>query len=177
MDKEKSVLKCSAETGVFFGIYLVATFLSFVYSTSSPLLSFIGLALFIGTPLVMAVLMYRYHISHTETSTFTSVWTFGSTTFIFGALIWAFVTFLWLEYIVPGFIVTQAKEAQILYESVPETKNLDFTKALRLAIENNDLPSPIEFTVQMLWSSLSAGIFIALLITPLVRLFKTKKKQ
>ena len=175
MDKEKSILKCSAETGVFFGLYLVATFISFVFSTSSPLLSFIGLSLFIGTPIVMAILMYRYHVAHIETSTFTSVWTFGSTTFIFASLIWGFATFICLEYVMPGFIVTQAKEALALYESVEETKNLDFTKALRLAIENNDLPSPIDFTIQMLWSSLSIGVFMSLILTPIVRLFKIKK--
>lgn len=174
MDKEKSVLKCSAETGVFFGIYLVATFLSFVYSSSSPLLSMVGLALFAGTPIVMASLMYRYHTSHIETSNFISVWTFGSSTFIFGGLIWAFVAYFWLEYILPGFIVTQAKEALILYESVPETKDLAFTKALRATIENNELPSPIYFTLQMLWSSLSLGIFMSLILTPIVRLLKRK---
>ncbi|MBE6309708.1 MAG: DUF4199 domain-containing protein [Bacteroidales bacterium] len=177
MNKEKSVFKSSAETGLFFGIYLVATFLSFAYSNDVPLLSFIGLALFAGVPIVMAILMYRYHIANPETNSFSSVWTFGSTTFIFGSLIWAFATYMWLEFVVPGFLVTQAKEALIIYESVPETKNLEFTKALRLAIENNDLPSPIEFTIQMLWSSLSIGIFTSLLITPLVRLFKHKKLQ
>jgi hypothetical protein len=92
-------------------------------------------------------------------------------------LIWAAVSFTWLEYIESGFIVTQAKEALALYESNEELKNLDFTKALRLAIEDNSLPTPIEFSVQMFWTSISVGIFLSLLITPIVRLFKIKNKQ
>ena len=177
MEKEKSVLKCGAEFGLFFGIYLSVTFFAFIYSASSSLLSLVGLALFIGTPIVLALLMHRFHISHPNTSTFSSVWTSGSTTFIFGALIWAAVSFTWLEYIESGFIVTQAKEALALYESNEELKNLDFTKALRLAIEDNSLPTPIEFSVQMFWTSISVGIFLSLLITPIVRLFKTNNKQ
>lgn len=177
MNNEKSVLKCGAEYGLFFGLYLSATFLSFIYSTMSPFISMVGLALFLGTPIVLGTIMYQYHISHPESSSFSSVWTCGSTTFVFGALIWAAVAYTWLEYIEPGFIITQAKEALALYESNAELKNLDFTKALRLAIENKDLPTPIEFSLQMLWTSISFGMFTALIITPFVRLFKPKAKS
>lgn len=177
MEKEKSVLKCGAEYGLFFGIYLSVTFFSFIYSATSSLLSLVGLALFIGTPIVLGNLMYRFHTSHPNTSSFSSVWTSGSTTFIFGAMIWAAVSYTWLEFIEPGFIVTQAKEALVLYENNAELKNLEFTKALRLAIENNSLPTPIEFSVQMLWTSISIGMFTSLLITPIIRLFKIKNKQ
>ena len=92
-------------------------------------------------------------------------------------MIWAAVSYTWLEFIEPGFIVTQAKEALVLYENNAELKNLEFTKALRLAIENNSLPTPIEFSVQMLWTSISIGMFTSLLITPIIRLFKIKNKQ
>lgn len=176
MDKEKSVWKSSAESGVFFGIYLSATFLSFIYSTSAPIISLLGLALFFGTPIVLAVLMHRYHMSHPATSSFTSVCMYGTGTFLFGSLIWAALAFVVLEYIEPGFITSQATQALALYESTPEMKELDFTKALRAAIENKELPTPIDFCMQMVWMSISIGMFLSLFITPIVRLFKHKNK-
>lgn len=176
MEKEKSVFKCSAENGISFGLYLSAIFFSVIYGGNATILSLIGFVLIFAIPIVLFRYMGKFHISHPDTSNFSSLWTLGTLTFLCGSLICSIVTYIWLEYITPGFIYEQAQSTLVVYEQVPELKNHELTQVLRTAVENKTLPSPIELVVQMLWFSFSAGVILSLLLAPLAKLRKPKRK-
>ena len=176
MDKEKSVFQYSAENGISFGLYLSVIFFTIIYGGNSSLLSFIGLILIFAIPVVLFRYMGKYHIAHIDKSNFSSLWTLGTLTFLCGALICSIVSYIWLEYVIPGFIYEQAESTLAVYEQIPEFKDNELTKALRIAIENNDLPSPIQLVIQMLWFSFSAGVIVSLLLAPLAKLKRPKHK-
>lgn len=170
MDKEKSVYKQGAENGLIFGIYLSIIFLLFIYAGDSMLLSMIGLLLILLIPLVTLRFLSRYYISHTDTASFGALWILGFITFLCGSMICGLVTYVWLEYIKPGFIIEQANAALAAYEQVPELKDQDFTVLLRRAIEEKILPTPIQFAAQMIWITTSLGIILSFIIAPIVKL-------
>ncbi len=177
MDKEKSVFQYSAENGISFGLYLSVIFFTVIYGGDSSLLSLIGLILIFAIPVVLFRYMGKYHVAHADKSNFSSLWTLGTLTFLCGALICSIVSYIWLEHVIPGFIYEQAESTLAVYEQIPELKNNELTKALRIAIENNDLPSPIQLVVQMLWFSFSAGVILSMLLAPLAKLRRPKQKQ
>lgn len=179
MDKEKTVFQCGAENGISFGFFLSAIFFALVYGASSTLLSFFGIVLIFCIPVVLFRYMRRYYASHLSTSPFSTLWTLGSLTFLCGALICAVVSYIWLEYVLPGFIYEQAQNTLAAYESIPELKNHEFTRALRMAVEDKILPSPIEFVLQMLWFTFTSGVILSLIVAPFAKIGKprTKNKQ
>ncbi len=176
MNKEKSIYQYGAENGLFFGLYLSAIFLIFVYAGASFFLNSLGIILMAAVPLVIFRFLRLYYRQHAQTATFGSLWILGVITFLCGALICSIVTYLWLEYVIPGFILEQAQAALAVYEQVPELKDNEFTVLLRKAIENKMLPTPIQFVVQMLWFTISAGILSSIFIAILARLLPLRKQ-
>lgn len=177
MDKKKSVFQCGAENGVFFGLYLSAIFLAFVYGNASFLLSTVGLFLMLAIPVVLFRYIRRYYVANYETATFSHLWALGTMTFLCGALICAVVTYVWLEMIIPDFIYEQAQATLAAYEQVPELKDHELTKVLRQAVDDKALPTPIEFVVQMLWFSFSAGVILSIVLAPLAKIGRIKNRQ
>ena len=177
MNNEKSVFKCGAENGLIFGLYLSAIFFTCIYGNSSFMISFLGLVMFLAVPLVIFAFMRRYHVTYPETSTFSNLWTLGTATYLFGSLICGIVTYIWLQYITPDFIVNQAKMALATDEQIPEFKNHEFTSMLRKAISDKMLPSPIMIVFQLIWATLTAGVVTSLILAPLARIGKNNKQQ
>lgn len=177
MEKEKSVFKCGAENGVVFGLYLSAIFFSCIYGGTSAFISFIQLLLFLAVPLVIFIFMMKYNNSHPATSSFSALWTLGTFTYLCGSLICGIITYVWLQYVTPDFIVEQAKTALATYEQLPELKNHELTGILRKAIEDNMLPSPIMVVFQLIWLTVSAGVVTSLILAPLARATKRKSRN
>lgn len=177
MNKDKSVFRCGAENGISFGLYLSAIFFSFVYGNASLFISTAGLVLILAIPILLFRYMRRYGNTHIETSNFSFLWMLGTMTVLFGSLICAAVTYIWLDIIMPDFIFNQAESTLAAYEQIPELKNHELTKVLRQAIENKSLPTAIEFAVQMLGSTFSIGVILSLIIAPLARPVKRFRKQ
>lgn len=177
MEKEKSVYQCCGEYGLTFGIYLSAGFFSMAYSGESFLLGILAYILILAAPIMLFRYMRKYYNSHPTTSNFSTLWTVGTLTTFCAALISTAVTFAWLEYIEPTFIYDQANAALIVYESVPELKNHEFTKMLRHAIENHDLPTPIKFAVSVNWTIFTVSVILSMILAPLAKLKKPSNKQ
>lgn len=174
MDKKKTLFQLAAENGITFGLYLSAIFLLLVYGNTSFILNTIGLILILAIPLTLFRYMRKYHVSQNGNTNLSQVWTLGMITFLCGSLICALVTYIWLNFVKPGFIYEQATAALAAYEQVPELNNNDFVTILRQAIEEKSLPTPIEFVFQMLSFSFSAGVILSLLLSPFARIGKMR---
>lgn len=177
MEKEKSVYQCSGEYGLPFGIYLCVGFFAMAYSGESLILGILAYILILVAPVIIFRFMRQYYKNHPETSNFSTLWTLGTLTTFCGALISTAVTYVWLEYIAPGFIYEQANTALAAYESLPEMKDQEFTRILRQAIENRALPSPINFAVSVNWSIFTASVILSMILAPLAKLKKPNNKQ
>lgn len=177
MEKEKSVFQCAAEYGLIFGLYLSCIFFTCIYGNVSVLISMTGMLLFFASPILVLKFMRKFHNSHLSTSTFGSVWTLGVMIYLCASMICGIVTYAWLEFVIPGFILEQAQTALVTYEQIPELKNHAITTTLRQAIENHMLPTPIVIVFQMMWITVSSGMAVSLILTPLARMRRINNNQ
>lgn len=177
MDKKKTLFQFAAENGISCGLYLSAIFLIVIYGNTSFMLSTIGLAMTFAIPLVLFRYMRKFYLQQEDTAGFSQLWTLGTLSFLCGSMICATVSYIWLEYITPNFIYEQAQASLAAYEQVAELKNNELTIALRNAIENKDLPTAIEFVIQMLWLSFSAGVILSMILAPFAKIGRRKNKQ
>lgn len=178
MEKKKTVFQLAAENGISCGLYLSIIFLIIIYGNESFIFSTIGLAMIFAIPLVLFRYMRKYYLQQQdEIAGFSQIWTLGTLSFLCGSLICATVSYFWLEFITPDFIYEQAQAALAAYEQIDELKNNELTTALRNAIENNALPTAIEFVFQMLWMSFSVGVILSMLLAPFAKIGRRNKQQ
>lgn len=170
MDNEKSVFRCAAENGVSFGIYLSVIFFTCIYGTSSPLISMIGFVMIFTAPIMLFRYMRKFYKTHPDSSPITTLWSLGTFTTLFGSLICALVSYIWLQYVVPTFIIDQAKMAIATYEQIPELANNEFVELLRKAVKEKLLPSPITIVLQLIWATTSLGVIGSIFIAPFAKI-------
>lgn len=171
------IFQNAAENGISCGLYLSAIFLIAIYGNSSFMFSTIGLAMIFAIPLLIFRYMRKFYLQQEDNVGYSQLWTLGSLSFLCGSMICATVSFIWLEYITPGFIYEQAQASLAAYEQVEELKNSDLAIILRNSLEQKALPTPIEFAIQMLWLSFTAGVILSVILSPLAKIGRRKNKQ
>ncbi len=158
----KSVYKRGAEYGWKFGLYLSALFFAIVYSSQLPFLAYIGMFLLLLIPFVVYGFLRRCYILEGGTSSFSTLWMLGILIFIYGSLICGIVTYVWLQYVMPNYIYDSAQAFIKLYESMPEMKNSEGLKVMRMAVDQKMLPSAIEFVFNMIWFTTFFGSVLSI---------------
>lgn len=171
----KSLYKSAADDGLIMGGYLSLIFIVMIISVQSAAISFIGILLIIGLPVLLGFFLRRTYVREKGFTLFTSLWMQGILIFIFGSLICSVVSYIYLQYINPTFIYDQVKSALNLYESINEFKNMEFVKTMKLAIEQKLLPTPIQFVVQMIWVTGFFGSILSLFVALIVRVPRLKE--
>ena len=171
-----NLLEIAARRGVSLGVCLSMVFLMIVNSASSPLLALVALFFIIFViPFLMLLKLRMVYTGTGQILSFTQMWSSGVMIFAFGSLICALVSCIWLQYIDPGFIYNQAREAVAAYEQVPELRNSELVTVLKAAIKDGNLPTAIEFTFNMMWVTIMSGALLSLPLAALARI-KVKKR-
>ena len=169
-----SPVQLAANYGLWFGLYLSGIFLMFVGSDSSALMSLLTLAMLMLCPLVVLRMLRGAYVRNMASTDFMRLWSIGVMIFFFGSLICALVTVVWIQFLHPDFLYEKAQEAVDVYRTVPEMAGSDVVHALQSAIDKGELPTPIEFAVQMGWTTVLLGSVISLPLAFLARL-RTKR--
>ncbi len=174
MSKSKSLYSQAADDGLVMGIYLSALFVIAALSTHFSLLSLLVMTLIIGIPVVNYIRIRRTHITGMGQLTFSTLWMEGILMYIFASLICGVTTYVYLQFIEPGFIYTQAKSALVIYESVPELKDSEIVTVMKQAIDQKLLPSPIQFVFQMMWLTTFLGSILSIFIALIAKAIRIK---
>ncbi len=163
------VYREGAQKGVGMGLYLSALFLAMVWSEHSALLSVVGVVMALLVPFFAYRLMANVHKKYLRTTDFASLWMLGIAVFMGGALICALVSFVYLQYADPGFMYRQLETALKTYSEMPGFKDSEVVGLMRKAYEGNLLPSPIEFSIEMLWLTTFSGSMLSILLAVIIR--------
>lgn len=175
MPETSTPLQLAATYGLWFGLYLSGLFLMFVGGGDSALMSMIALVMFFLIPAVVLRMLRGAHLHYNASSDFFKLWSIGVMIFFFASLICALVTVIWTQFLHPGFIYDKAQEAVEVYRTVPELAGSDVVNALQSAIDNGELPTPIEFAMQMGWLTVIVGSIVSVPLALLARL-RIKRK-
>lgn len=149
LEPNRTVYSLGAKDGLWTGLTMGACILCMVLSSNYPLLSLVGLALFIYTPFMVWRFLRRGWVCHLVPTSFSAVWLHGICIFLFGGIIMALMMYVSLRFVVPGWIESQTLLAVRQLEADPTTA--DQAHLLSRIVETGQLPSAIYTSVSSIW--------------------------
>ncbi len=171
------IYRTAGRLGLPMGGYLSALSAAVVFSDRATVMPVVALVLIVCLPLVVYRMQRQVHKADTSTP-YAGIWLLGMMTVIFGSLICALATYVMITALRPDFITEQVQAAINTYSQVPELRDGTLVQAMRMALKEGLLPTPIEYVVQMFWMTSFAGSLLsALLAIPATKLPMTDRKH
>ncbi len=170
MNTNKTPFSKGAGYGLPMGLLMCVVFLSSVQSVRFPILSLLTLAMTIYLPIAVFRWMRRSHAASEYRSTVSELWMQGIMTFIFGSLICAVVSMVYLRWVEPDLIMSMIKHAIDGYSQIGTASANEMVFMLRSMIDQHAVPTPGTLSIAMFWLSVSAGSVISLPLALVARM-------
>lgn len=161
MEQKKSIYQRAAEWGIPFGLYLACAGTTSIFADWFAPLSFLFMALLLGTPLVVYWFQRRKFIEDSGFGEYASLWMLGILLFILGSVVASFIIYLILQYVRPDFMYDQARMVIDAYSKMPEMKDSDLLRVLQRMVNERLLPSPIETVFNAFWFTTFGGSLLS----------------
>lgn len=165
----RSVYHHAARNGLVMGGWLSAISLCFIFMLKVPQLSVAFYLLLLGVPLVASRLMGRFAASNPQMRRFAPLWLNGIYTFIFGSLICAAITAATMLISDPHYIRTYVAATVDGLRNSPYAA--DYSQQISVmdqAMQQNMLPSAMDFVFSMIWTTSFFGSMLSMLIAALM---------
>lgn len=161
----KEVLKYASEKGVIMGMYLTAMSACVLLSLSFPSLPGALVPLTLCCPVMLWMLLRPLARNNPGDAAVSSLWLAGIYIFIFATLICGLLSASYLLFLHPGFIGEYMAASIASVEASPMAPAFaEQLEIMRTAQERHLLPSPMEFTVTMMWATAFFGSVVSLLV-------------
>ena len=138
LDNENSVTSCAMRYGLILSLYFIIKFIVVTLSLNFQILNLVILIMTIEVPFMSFNLAKKYKHLNLETGvTFLSMWMFVLLTFFYASLPEALITFVYLQYINPGFLFAQISVFSELYSHMAQSSNRTLFTDLLSSVESN----------------------------------------
>lgn len=158
----KSIIKYSAEYGIYCGLYLLlmsACLIASVHYSPTILFTF---PLALGIPIIVYALMIRMSKQEPVYHNFRSLWSMGVFMFLFGAMICGVITGGYFILIEPDFMLKYITNAiETMAQSPVAIEYTTEIETLRQAVDKGVYPTPMQFVFTMLWSTAFFGSILS----------------
>lgn len=171
----KSIYKCAANDGLKFGGYLTLIFVSYVLLGVSTLFAWMFNLLILAIPFVTYRFIKGCYKQRYGCMTISEMWMYGMLLYIYAALICGLVTYCYISFIEPNFLMNQVQMAIDLYKELDEPSVNEMVVAIQDGVDKGLLPTTIDFVVQMIWMTSFGGSILSLILSFFVRLFNKNK--
>lgn len=174
----RSVMGHAAHAGLPMGLYLTAVSMCLLGSLKVDVLPILMLPLVCGIPIVLYRLMKRTCTEDPSCCRVSSLWLMGIYTFIFGSLICALVSNLYIVFIEPGFVKDYIMMAIRDLESSPNAEA--FASQIDLmhrAVEGHALPGSMQFVASMAWTTCFFGSLLSLITARVLTWRRASKRS
>lgn len=164
MEENKNLLLKGAMTyGLAMGIYWVAKYIIFIFSTKNPSLNVIYWLLTLAVPFIAYYLTKRYKDDIGGNISFFHAWRFGTMLYFFAAIIVSLEHFVFYQFIAsPDFVANAMSQvSEMLKESTVNTEIIDSLTKVRI--------SPIQMAIQGIFNNVFYGIIFSIPVAALVR--------
>ena len=169
----KSIYNRGAEDGAWMGLLFVAAVALQNLAQGSLVATLLADALLVAVPVVLWVMLRRSYRYDRLLTTFSGLWMHGIMIFLCGSLILGLAAFVYMRFISPGFIYTQARLAVDLYSQIPEFET--FAETLQKAIDRELLPSPIMLSFTIIWLGSFSGAMLSMIEAGLIKAIVKKQ--
>ncbi|MDE5874578.1 MAG: DUF4199 domain-containing protein, partial [Muribaculaceae bacterium] len=151
--------------GLPVGIYLTVMSACLLLSLRIPSLPLLLLPLAIGFPFFIGYLMELIARDQPAYRKVATLWLGGIYMVIFGTLICALLSALYIKFIDPAFVYSYVSNAIVtIEESAMAPQYASTLNIMHQAIENHMLPNGMEFVSSLAWSTCFIGSILSLLI-------------
>lgn len=174
-NRTPTVFRRGADKGWRLGLYMFAIFCAAAYSVQIPLLGVVSFVLMVLVPFVVYRWLSRDYVRYPSQRFFSAVWMQGICCFFFGALIYAVLSYAFLRFVEPDWIVRNVHLAADFYRSINDPEAQQMATALQGMIDKHLLPSAINIAISMIWTITFTGSMLSLLLTVLVRQLNKKR--
>ena len=164
-----SVYKRGGDDGFVFGIYLTVMFFATAYSMTVPFAGLMSTLMMLAVPVVMYRFLRRSYVAFGG-----KLWLQGIVTFFCGGLIAGLAAVVFMRWIQPDYIISQANAAIKIWEESGLPQGQEMADVMRKAIEQKMIPSSIELVIEMLWLQVFSGSLLSIVLSLIIRAIKIK---
>jgi len=175
-NRPKSIYLFAAEAGSYLGIYLTVISATLLLANKFPALPLVALPLVIGLPFFAAWLMNSIANAEPRYRRLSALWVAGIYSFIFGTLICALFSALYLVFIEPDFLYTYFRNSIETISQAGVSSPLADIDTMRMALDSHMLPTPMQFVISMSWSSCFFGSVLSLPLAAILSRPKNSRK-
>lgn len=169
-DTPKSPVRLGADRGPALGIYFIAMFLTWVLSTSMPMLSMITVAMAIAFPFLVYKILRNRNLALDTKAPLTDLWIQGIAMIAFGAILCALVSLVYFKWINPTFMVDSLQRMIDLYHSTNDPSLAEMARMSQGLLDNHTMPSSSTIVWTLWLFTVTSGSLLAGLMAMLVKL-------
>jgi hypothetical protein len=174
--KIKNLYAQGADDGLWMGLYLSAMFLSVAFSLKVAMLNLVALLLFVGiSGLTYFFLRKAYRHGGIGMKRLSALWMQGITMFACAAIILGAVSYVYMRWIEPHFILNVCKYGIDYYTSLHTEEADKLAESLQQIISNGALPQVSTLVMAWMWLTVFGGSLLSLVVAMLLRMLKVKK--
>lgn len=170
----KNIYARGADDGFWLGLYLSVLFFLTVFALKVPVLNIAAGAMALGVPFLTYFFIRRTHVAAHGMTVFSALWMQGITMFACGCLIFGAVSFVYLRWIDPGFLVRMLELGVEYYRASPSESAHLLADEFQMIIDSKVIPSALNIAFGWMWLGMFSGSILSMIVAGIVRIKKVK---
>ncbi|MCQ2289033.1 MAG: DUF4199 family protein [Muribaculaceae bacterium] len=167
MQENDNVIKRGIDNAVPMALYTTGISLASIYCDRVPMLSVVAMVMLFMGPMLIYTLQRRFFIENEGECTMGMLLRMNIVAIFFGTVFTLLVTYMTLEYLRPGFLYDQVQSLIDVYNTMPELKNSELKTELQALVDNNLLPTPFYYALNLFAMTNASGMVVGLLTAAL----------
>lgn len=170
--KTRSLYERAATDGAWLGLWFTVLFLLSIVSMRIQMLNIVVMAMALLVPFVVFRFLRRTYVDSHGLMTYSALWLQGILTFAAGSLIFCAVSYIFMRWIYPEFIIDTLKMGIDFYSNEPTGAGHELADSFQLLIDQRQVPTSLNIAMSWLWLGLCSGSVVSMLLAALARIAK-----
>ncbi|MDE7411996.1 MAG: DUF4199 domain-containing protein [Paramuribaculum sp.] len=171
MNQTFSPYRHGAYRGLPLGVYCGLSILVIAMADTIPFGGIIGLVLIVIYPVLIFKILHSASRDTEGTASLSIIWLSGLIAILGAAIVAGLIALIYFKWISPDYIFDRISQAAVMFADSPSESLREVSMAARTAIEQDRIPSAVEFTFSLMWFIVFVGVVITAILAPYVRIF------
>lgn len=165
MEQPFSSYRFGASRGLYLGLFCTALILVMANADSIPLGGLLGLILMLLYPAMIFLLFHNASRQIRSPRPLSSMWLAALLAIFCSTLIAGTLSIIYFRWINPDYIFDRISQAATLFADSPVESLHQFSITAQTLIQNHQIPTPVEFSVSIMWALLLIGVITSSIIS------------
>ncbi len=160
-----SPYRFGASRGLYLGIYCAMMTIIMANADTIPLGGLIGLIMMLLYPLSLFLIFHNASRRIPAPRPLAAMWLATIIAILGSTLITGTISIIYFRWINPDYIFDRISQAATLFADSPVESLHQFSLTAQALIQHHQIPSPVEFSVSIMWALLLVGIITSSIIS------------